>query len=76
MEEILSDLSGVACHFDDVLISGDQNLHPIIRRSKQVESLSREEGNVIPEPFLGHVIDVNGISLTPSKIVEDEWLQN
>ena len=78
MEEILSDFSGIACHVDDVLISGDQNLYPIIRRSNQVELLTRE-GNanfLIPEPFLGYVIDINGISLTPSKTVENEWLQN
>ena len=76
MNDILSDLPGVLCHIDDILVFGttkaehDSRLHAVLETIKAAEITLNPEKCRFSQPqitFLGHVIDCNGISPDPRK---------
>ena len=73
MGEILNNLPGVVCHVDDVLVSGkdqkehDNRLHAVLKKI-QAAGITLNKEKCHPRiTFLGHIIDVDGISPDPSK---------
>ena len=76
MNEVLSDLPGVLCHIDDILIFGntpdehDSRLQAALERIKAAGITLNGEKCKFSQPritFLGHVIDKQGISPDPRK---------
>ena len=76
MSDILSDLPGVLCHIDDILVFGstqdehDARLHAVLERIKTAGITLNAEKCQISQTqitFLGHVIDKQGISPDPRK---------
>ena len=76
MGEILNNLPGVVCHVNDILLSGkdqehDNHLHAVLNKIIQVAGITlNKEKCQFSRPritFLGHIIDIDGISPDPSK---------
>ena len=76
MNEVLSDLPGVLCHIDDILIFGntpdehDSRLQAALEQIKAAGITLNGEKCKFSQPritFLGHVIDKQGISPDPRK---------
>ena len=74
--EVLSDLPGVLCHVDNILIYGkdmaehNSRLHATLHRIKTAGIILNKDKchfNQKQITFLGHVIDQNGISPDPKK---------
>ena len=76
MNKILSELPGVLCHMDDVLIFGgtqqehDERLHKVLQKLQSAgATLNREkcEFNKKQLSFLGHIVNEHGVSPDPLK---------
>lgn len=76
MTPILSEIPGVICDIDDVLISGkdqkehDDRLRAVLQRMKEA-GLTLDEKcifNVDTIKFLGHIISKEGIQIDPDKV--------
>ena len=76
MSEILDNIPGVVCHVDDALVSGkdqeehNNHLHVVLQKIKAAGlTLNKDKCQFSHSQivFLGHVIDVNGVSPDPRK---------
>ena len=75
MNEILQGLPGVVCHVDDILVTGknkehDSHLQTVLNKLEAVGVTLNKEKCIFcctKIVFLGHVIDVSGISPDPAK---------
>jgi len=76
MNEVLSDLPGVLCHVDDILVFGkdqaehEARLHATLKKIQSAGiTLNKAKCQFYQKcvTFLGHVIDSNGISADPKK---------
>ena len=84
MNEVLSDLPGVLCHIDDILVYGkdtaehNTRLHATLQRIKTAGITLNDNKchfNQLRIIFLGHVINQNGISPDPKKTTAiQKWL--
>ena len=76
MSEILTDIPGVVCQMDDILVFGktqdehDKHLEAVLRQTEEANitlSLQGCEFSKAKLTFLGHVIDADGIRADPEK---------
>ena len=77
MKTILQGLSGIVCYLDDIIITGKsdaehlQNLERILAKIKEYGFQVRKEKCSFMQDSvqdLGHVVDKNGIHVSPKKI--------
>ena len=76
MSEILTDLPGVVCQMDDILVFGktqdehDKHLEAVLRQNEEANitlSPQKREFSKAKLTFLGHFIDADGIRADPEK---------
>ena len=77
METMLQRLSGVVCYLDDIIVTGKsdaeylQNLEQVLAKIQEYGFQVRKEKCSFMQDsvqYLGHVVDKNGINVSPKKI--------
>ena len=78
MSRLLCDMENVICHMDDILVHGadrgshDKTLRQVLRRLEEAGLTLNEEKCEIgrtPVKVLGHIIDGDGVSPDPTKVM-------